>query len=111
MMDNLTTRVYTYIGHAVLLEGGENRWALEIHSVDASDQWSDVAIELRHLEHVTALFELGVHVGEMSHANFVSLVELAEAGTLRFHREQEPHTLADRVVSRLHAQRIVEHIL
>lgn len=56
------------------------------------------------------VFELSIHVGNMSLPNYASLVKLSESVTLKSHRILMLHTLAVSVVGRLHAQGIVEHI-
>lgn len=53
-MDYLTTCVCTYLGNTVLFKDEQDWWALNVHYVDASDQCSDVAIELEYLEYVPA---------------------------------------------------------
>ena len=56
------------------------------------------------------MFKLGVHVGQMSRANCVSLIQIAKSGTLNFPRHLVGNNLADGVVRRLHGQAIIERI-
>ena len=89
-MDNLTTSVYTLEDytleeHFVLLIDGEDGWALDVYYVDAQDEHSEVAVNLRNLEDPHALLEFSIPVGQMSQANCASLVDLAKSGTLKFY--------------------------
>lgn len=59
-------------------------WAFEVNYVDAEDDRSEVAVELRNLRDPHALPELSP-VGQMSQTNCASLVNLAKSGTLKFY--------------------------
>lgn len=84
-------------------------WAFEVNYVDAEDDRSEVAVELRNLRDPHALPELSP-VGQMSQTNCASLVNLAKSGTLKFYLNVIWNSPADGVVRRLHEQGIVELI-
>ena len=67
-------------------------------------------VNSRHVGYYHGSFEFGVLVGQMSKANCVSLVGLAESGTLKFHGNPMWNSPAEGVVGRLHEQGIVELI-
>lgn len=83
-MNNLSTSVYTYLGDMIILEDGQDWWILYVLHVDDQDQNSDIALKHVNVRYVLAPLELGTRVGEMSRANCVSLVQLAELGAPRF---------------------------
>lgn len=109
-MDNLTTSVYTYLGNTIILEDGHDWWVLHVYHVNDQDRTADIALKRVNVRYVTAPLGLGARVGEMSRANCVSLVQLADMGAHRFRTNLTWNNPAGIVVVSLSTQGIIERI-